>query len=104
MTVPHERISIDDLLVALRNVQRRSILKSLITDSPPDDVEAPEVTVKNNSEMYHIHLPRLAEYGLINWDKDKNSVTKGPHFGAAKATLQCLANIDKISSTQEGEL
>lgn len=40
--------------------------------------------------MHHIHLPKLAEYGLIEWDRDENVVTKGPRFEDVQLLLTGL--------------
>lgn len=104
MKMPNKQLAIDDLLTALSNPQRRELLDSLIADSPPDDAEPPGVTVADEMEMYHIHLPKLADYGLINWDRDTNRVTRGPNFEAAAALLEFLANNDGIHQAREVEV
>lgn len=41
--------------------------------------------------MHSIHLPKLAEDGLIAWYSDDDIVTQGPSFGRAKPFLELLA-------------
>lgn len=86
------QLSVDDVFIALSNVERRKLLDSLITDSPPDDAENTGVEVGSNTAMYHTHLPRLADYGLIHWDKETEQVTKGPNFDAAAEIISFLEN------------
>lgn len=31
-------------------------------------------------ELYHTHLPKLAEAGFINWDPESGLITRGPRF------------------------
>ncbi|NIC00997.1 transcriptional regulator [Halobacterium sp. R2-5] len=101
MTQTKSDLSIDDLLAALSNVQRRQLLESLLTDSPPDDPAYVIVDADTNLAMYHIHLPKLVEYGLINWDEDTNRVTKGPEFEAAADLLSQLTNHDEPLLSKE---
>lgn len=101
MKMPTEQLVIDDLLTALSSPQRRKLLDSLITDSPPDHAEPTEVTVGGEMEMHHIHLPKLADYGIVDWDRDTNRVTRGPNFEAAATLLEFLANSERIPAAHE---
>ncbi|NIC00893.1 transcriptional regulator [Halobacterium sp. R2-5] len=94
-------MSIDDVLAALSNVQRRQLLESLIADSPPDNAAKSGVVVDDDIAMHHGHLPKLADYGLVTWDKDTNRVTKGPNFEDAKPALESLAEHGKETPVTE---
>lgn len=37
--------------------------------------------------MNVVHIPKLAEYGLIDWDSEERIVTRGPHFDEARPLL-----------------
>lgn len=93
-------LSVDDILAAMSNVQRRKLLESLLTDSPPDDT-TPVVTVQPDIAMHHTHLPKLDDYGLINWDEDTNRVTRGPQFEAAEELLSHVADHDDPSAPKQ---
>ena len=103
MTVPNQRRPTDDLLTALSNVQRRELLDSLIADTPPDAAETPGITVQGDTAMHHVHLPKLADSELVDWNRETNRVTRGPNFEAAAAVLGCLADIDGQLLAGEGE-
>lgn len=89
--------SLDDVLVALSNAQRRKLLDSLNADSPPTDAENSGTTLDYDIAMHHIHLPILADRRLINWNRETNRVTKGPNFEMAEAILEFLEDSDEVS-------
>lgn len=41
--------------------------------------------------MQHLHLPKLADYEFIEWNKDTHEVTKGPKFDEIRPLLELLA-------------
>lgn len=62
-------ISFDDMVDALADVQRRTLLVALLEHNPQDD--SPVVIADSESDgdaveqlvtMYHVHLPKLADY------------------------------------------
>lgn len=82
------RITLDKQFSLLSDTTRRRILTELAdhnprneqefeaTDFKPDDVE----TELFKSDVYHKHLPKLAEAGFINWDRESGTITRGPNF------------------------
>lgn len=40
------------------------------------------------AELQHIHLPRLAEAGYIDWDAETQTVRRGPNFNEVAPLLQ----------------
>ncbi len=80
---------------SLANVQRRKLLVALMDHNPQDDtpvavVGSDEDAVGQLIEMQHIHLPKLAEYGFIDWDKESHEVAKGPKFDEIRPLLELL--------------
>lgn len=96
------QLSEDDVLKVLSNAQRRKLLDSLISDSQPNDAVSSGIAVDVDTAMYHNHLTKLADYGLIDWDRETNRVTKGPNFEASAEKLACLANNSGIPSPEGG--
>lgn len=97
METHNSQLSVDDVFDALSNVERRKLLDSLIADSPPDNATNSGIEVDADLAMCHNHLPKLAEYGLINWDREASRVTKGPNFEAAAEILTFLETSDTLS-------
>lgn len=96
MNTPPEQLSVDDVLAVLSNVQRRKLLDSLLADSPPDGAANAAVGVDSGTAMHHIHLPKLVDHGLVEWDEAADTVTRGPNFEAAEETLEFLAEHDDV--------
>jgi len=84
---------------ALANVQRRKLLVALLEHNPQDDdpvviadSESESDAVKRLLSMQHVHLPKLVEYGFIEWNKDTHEVMKGPNFDEIRPLLELLDN------------
>ena len=89
--------TVDEVMDALANVQRRKLLVALLAHNPQDD--SPVVVADSEGEgsaveqlvtMDHVHLPKLAEYGFIDWDKEAHQVEKGPKFDEIRPLLELL--------------
>jgi hypothetical protein len=103
MEAPNPKLSVDGVFNALSNAERRKLLDSLIADSPPDDAPNSGIEIYPNISMCHTHLPKLADYGLINWNREACRVTRGPNFEAAAEILSFVQNERRVLSL-EGEV
>jgi hypothetical protein len=83
----------DTTFDALANEDRRKLLVALLDENPQDAaVDASEAVntgaLKPNhrlqTAMYHSHLPKLVDYGFIEWNRDTQEIVKGPQFGAVR--------------------
>lgn len=90
-------VTFDDALDALAHVQRRKLLVSLLEHNPQDGdpvvVGASESEVdalESLTAMNHVHLPKLVEYGFVEWDREHNEVSKGPEFVEIRPLLELL--------------
>lgn len=43
------------------------------------------------AELYHRQLPKLAEMGLIEWDRETHWVTRGPEYERLRPLLEFLS-------------
>jgi len=91
-------ISSNDILDALANVQRRTLLVRLLDHNPQDDTpvvvadsERDRDAIDRLVSMQHVHLPKLEEYGFIEWDQNSHEVRTGPNFEEIQPVLQLLA-------------
>lgn len=71
-----EACSFDDMLDALADVQRRTLLVALLEHNPQDDTPVVVADLESQTDalerlisMQHVHLPKLAEYGFIDWNE-----------------------------------
>ena len=93
--------SLDELLDALGNVQRRKLLRALLIqnlqDNEPvlvDEADATDQELTEFLEMNHLHLPKLANEGYIIWNRDSKEVSKGPNFEEIRPLLDLLVNFE----------
>lgn len=91
------KIDFDDTADALAAIQRRKLLVNLLEHNPQSDSTVviadsdTEIDVAERSAMmYHTHLPKLADYGLIERDTETHEVMKGPNFDEIKPLLELL--------------
>lgn len=90
-------ISFDDMVEALAKVQRRKLLIALLEHNPQDDTpavidvsESDADVVERFVTMQHVHLPKLVDYGFIEWDRESHEVMKGPKFEEIRPLLELL--------------
>lgn len=90
-------VELDQTLDALGHVQRRKLLVALMDHNPQDD--SPVVITDSDSDekamrrlirMKHSHLPKLEEYGFIEWDQESHEVIKGENFDEIRPLLELL--------------
>ncbi len=87
----------DDVFGVLDAEPRRQIVASLLDsggsvplpesainpDAPPDPEQL-------RMELYHKHLPVLAEHGFIEWEEDPLVAERGPRFEEVAAVFEAL--------------
>lgn len=85
--------SIDTTLEALSDASRREILLSL---SAPDDVSVSQDDLVGPAgradaiELVHVHLPKLEEEELLEWDREAGTLRRGPRFEEARPLLETI--------------
>lgn len=91
------RVPFDEVLDALSHFQRRKLLIALLDHNPQDD--SPSVLADSEEDaddlekhvaMGDVHLPKLVEYGYINWNQDTHEVTQGPNFDEIQPLLELV--------------
>lgn len=55
--------------------------QSAVTASDPDRLEA---------VLVHSHLPKLEDAGLVEWDREAGTASRGPSFGEVEPALRSL--------------
>lgn len=97
---------LDEMLRALADVHRRRLLVALLEHNPEkaDDVHIPEDIHTGQKEperlhtlMFHIHLPHLEDAGFIRWEKETDTVVKGPRFEEIRPFLELIdTHVDEL--------
>ena len=97
MTDPTDsRGTLDVSLDALSHPYRRRILTRLDRANPRDESSFSTDSVANDDEdetlvaidVHHRHLPKLAEAGFVDWDRESNAVRRGPRFDEIAPLLE----------------
>ena len=98
-TSPTEsRFTLDQTFNMLTHLSRRRILWTLAQDNPRDREEFESENFKPDDEglevfkrdLYHHHLPKLAEAEFINWDRETDTITRGPRFEEIRPLLKLM--------------
>ncbi|WP_433629501.1 winged helix-turn-helix domain-containing protein [Halomicrococcus sp. NG-SE-24] len=90
--------SLDRIFDALSHPYRRRILLLVSEHNPRDEDEFSVVELATEdddlelltTELYHAHLPKLAESGYIEWDEDIHSIRRGPNFDEIAPLLRLM--------------
>ena len=96
----------DDLFDALADSQRRRILVELLDHNPQDASVVPETKTTTERERdllmsHHVHLPKLDDYGFIEWDRSDGVVTRGPRFDEIRPVLESIDDLEDESSGEQ---
>lgn len=91
------RASVDTMLEVLSHVQRRKLLLALLEENSQGVLSGDMVgsdscgpALDESVRMKHAHLPKLAEYGFIEWHRETNEVRKGEQFEEIRPLLELL--------------
>ncbi|WP_459194009.1 DUF7344 domain-containing protein [Halosimplex sp. J119] len=89
-----ETFSFDDAADVLAAAPRRGLLLDLLKRDPQTQPSIDSTDPENDTEravaLYHVHLPKLASYGLIDWDRESGSVKQGENFSEIRPLLEEL--------------
>lgn len=89
----------DTVFRALSTEPRRQLIATLADAAPTDSVPLPESAMMPNApvspdelevELYHQHLPLLAEMGFVQWTKEPFVATRGPRFQEIASVITTL--------------
>jgi hypothetical protein len=96
-------VSFDAQLEALRDVDRRRLLRALLNAEEADlpiGLDQPEYETAERGvlvSLQHVHLPKLEDPGFVDVNLDQHSVTRGPRFDEIEPLLELLeTNRDRL--------
>lgn len=100
---PSEAEAQDELFGQLSHPVRRRVLHRLVDadgegELPYEDIGA-DATLSTAEEvaLHHVHLPKLAAAGYVDWCPGEGTVRRGPRFGSIAPALELLdANRDRL--------
>jgi len=101
---PSERrtVTLDAVFSILGDRDRRRLVSELVeTDSLSVEefarsADRDEFRV-DDTRLYHVHLPKLHDAGVCNWDRDAGAVRRGPCFDDVAVVVEVLrANGDAL--------
>jgi hypothetical protein len=77
----------------LSHPHRRRVLTLISRRNPRDEAEfAPDAPAGDVGaiSLQHNHLPKLADAGFIDWDRERQRVMRGPRFDEIAPLLDLL--------------
>jgi len=88
-----------DQLDVLAHPERLTLLLAL-RDAPPDEsirrtgdeVNRRSVGRAQQVRMYHVHLPKLDDIGVVDWDREADTIRRGPNFAETEPILDVLGS------------
>ncbi|WP_435064478.1 DUF7344 domain-containing protein [Halobaculum sp. EA56] len=89
----------DELLEVVCDARRRRVLYELLDAEGEAAVAVPEGVVPGSAGrddrilFEHVHLPKLADAGLITWDREAGTVGRGPAFDEVRPLLEALEQV-----------
>jgi hypothetical protein len=89
---------LDRMFDALKHPYRRRILMLVSEHNPRDENEFDVENLATEgddlelltTELYHAHLPKLADAGYIEWDEDTHTIRRGPNFEEIAPLLRLM--------------
>ena len=100
MTPTTDPSSLGIMLDALSDQHRRRILAAVAEHNPrhEDEFTRTEETASDEeirrvrTALRHVHLPKLARKGYIEWDEETGTIRRGPNFEEIEPLLTLMAD------------
>jgi len=86
---------------ALANKYCRQLLVALLAENPQHDEDLDPLNLLlegqdeadldiDSAELQHLHLPKLAEMGFIEWDSESGTIATGENWGGIEPLLRLI--------------
>ncbi|WP_199722333.1 helix-turn-helix transcriptional regulator [Haloarcula sp. Atlit-120R] len=94
--------TLNELFEILSHEYRRRILLAVAQQNPQDedDITSEAVAEEHGDDgdalehvktgLHHVHLPKLADAGFIDWDRDSGTITRGPRLEEIEPLLKLM--------------
>ena len=94
----------DQVCRALSHRVRRYLLRELEREAPCHSIPIPnleemdeETKIRLRGWLAHTHLPTLEEMGFIEWDRDTETIDRGPNFDLVVPFLELIEAEDELA-------
>ena len=88
----YQHSTLSDQLYLLSDRDRRRVLFALLGAEPDERVDLQEIERdESDASMHHVHLPKLADAGFVDWGRETGAVTRGSTFDEVRPLLETLA-------------
>lgn len=93
-------LSLDSQFQAVSAAERRRLLLALAETSPMDVADLGAHDRDNSIPLHHVHLPKLANCGLVVLSDDGRRVSRGPAFDDIEPVLEFLQDDRNVRSAR----
>lgn len=69
---------------------RAAVRTASSADHQPRQDHSSDGATARDLQMYHNHLPKLETEGIIEWDRETGTVSRGPAFGEIEPAIRLL--------------
>ena len=95
---PEKDMKLGRALEMLSDSYRRELLLALLEHNPQNDddrdpldiIDPPLEPEVLEIELFHKHLPKLEDQGVIEWNRDTGKISKGPDWGDIEPLLRLV--------------
>lgn len=95
-----DSIALGTVFRALSDPTRRHILTKLRRHTPQPLIEleseefheSVDEREPSHVHLYHGHLPKLDSAGFIDWDRETDTIARGPHYDEIRPVIALLEN------------
>ncbi|KTG09841.1 hypothetical protein AUR64_09435 [Haloprofundus marisrubri] len=92
------RVQLNGVFVTLASTTRRWLLLDLIERSPREERTVSEELAavwgvdrgRVQTQLRHVHLPKLVAAGYVQWDETTGEIRRGPALSEVEPVLQLL--------------
>lgn len=81
----------DKVFNALTHANRRRLLFELYAATEDDCINYTDLSLPENT-LYHVHLPKLEEFGYVEKDRTEETVQRGPQWEEIEPLLELLSS------------